>query len=201
MARFWRSLGASGLGQEHAAEHPRNTRPTRCGHVAIDGRTIDEACESAALAAVRARHSGSCSSSTICCPEFTRGGERDDAAAHRRDRISPARARACATRSLGRCGLTERWQHRPAELSGGEAQRVRGGACAGRRSPSWRSPTSRPGNLDRRSARTLHELMSTLARERHQTFVIVTHNDRLAVVGGSRPRPRRRTAALESDER
>jgi ABC-type lipoprotein export system ATPase subunit len=38
------------------------------------------------------------------------------------------------------------------------------------------------GNLDRRSADSLHELIVTLAHERHQTFVVVTHNDRLAAV-------------------
>jgi lipoprotein-releasing system ATP-binding protein len=38
------------------------------------------------------------------------------------------------------------------------------------------------GNLDQRSAQQLHELIATLARERHQTFVVVTHNDRLASV-------------------
>jgi lipoprotein-releasing system ATP-binding protein len=36
------------------------------------------------------------------------------------------------------------------------------------------------GNLDVRAAGALHELMVTLAREKHQTFVVVTHNDRLA---------------------
>ena len=38
------------------------------------------------------------------------------------------------------------------------------------------------GNLDQRSAAALHELIATLARERHQTFVVVTHNDRLAAI-------------------
>jgi ABC-type lipoprotein export system ATPase subunit len=36
------------------------------------------------------------------------------------------------------------------------------------------------GNLDHRSANALHELLASIVRDRHQTLVVVTHNDRLA---------------------
>jgi len=36
------------------------------------------------------------------------------------------------------------------------------------------------GNLDPAAAATLHELMASLVKAEHRTFVVVTHNDRLA---------------------
>ena len=38
------------------------------------------------------------------------------------------------------------------------------------------------GNLDHRAATALHELMASLRADGHQTFVVVTHNDRLAAI-------------------
>jgi ABC-type lipoprotein export system ATPase subunit len=38
------------------------------------------------------------------------------------------------------------------------------------------------GNLDPRSAEALHELLASLKQRRHPTFVVVTHNDRLAAL-------------------
>jgi lipoprotein-releasing system ATP-binding protein len=88
-------------------------------------------------------------------------------------------ARQRAREVLGQVGLHDRELHHPAELSGGEAQRVavaRALAC----DPELVLADEPSGNLDGASAAGLHEMLSFVARERHQTVVLVTHNDRLA---------------------
>ena len=76
-------------------------------------------------------------------------------------------------------GLEERFHHKPAELSGGEQQRV-AVARALVNSPSIIFADEPSGNLDSESADTLHKLFFELRDEFGQTFVIVTHNDHLA---------------------
>jgi lipoprotein-releasing system ATP-binding protein len=76
-------------------------------------------------------------------------------------------------------GLAHRMNHKPAEMSGGEQQRV-AVARALINSPAVIMADEPSGNLDSASARELHKLFFKLREELMQTFVIVTHNEELA---------------------
>lgn len=76
-------------------------------------------------------------------------------------------------------GLTDRYTHKPSELSGGEQQRV-AVARSLINSPSIILADEPSGNLDSESADNLHQLFFKLRDEFGQTFVLVTHNLELA---------------------
>lgn len=76
-------------------------------------------------------------------------------------------------------GLKDRLQHKPNELSGGEQQRV-SVARALMNQPLLILADEPTGNLDTERSEELHQLFFDLRNEFKQTFVIVTHNDKLA---------------------
>lgn len=76
-------------------------------------------------------------------------------------------------------GLTERMNNKPAELSGGEQQRV-AVARALINNPDIIMADEPTGNLDSTHARELHQLFFDLRKQFNQTFLIVTHNEELA---------------------
>jgi lipoprotein-releasing system ATP-binding protein len=84
-----------------------------------------------------------------------------------------------ALRLLGMLGLTERIDHKPSELSGGEQQRV-AVARAMFNSPKLILADEPSGNLDSQNAIGLHDLFFELRKDLGQTFIIVTHNVELA---------------------
>ena len=83
---------------------------------------------------------------------------------------------------LALLGLTDRVNHKPDELSGGEQQRV-AVARALINSPSIILADEPSGNLDSKNAEELHSLFLKLNKELGQTFVIITHNKELANLG------------------
>ena len=76
-------------------------------------------------------------------------------------------------------GLSNRFDHKPSELSGGEQQRI-SVARALMNNPQVVLADEPSGNLDSKTAESLHELFFKLRELNQQTFIIVTHNNKLA---------------------
>lgn len=75
--------------------------------------------------------------------------------------------------------LTDRMSHKPAELSGGEKQRV-AVARALINNPAVILADEPSGSLDTKNKEELHALFFDLRNQMNQTFVIVTHDEQLA---------------------
>jgi lipoprotein-releasing system ATP-binding protein len=96
-------------------------------------------------------------------------------------RMPAEEGRRRAVELLERVGLGERLSHRPGTLSGGEQQRV-AIARALVMQPELLLADEPTGDLDERTAETLHALLRQMHAERGLTSVIATHNMRLARV-------------------
>ncbi|WP_199768740.1 ABC transporter ATP-binding protein [Sphingobacterium sp. HMA12] len=102
----------------------------------------------------------------VCIPAFIHGQGR-------------AEAEAKAKELLDLLGVSHRIDHKPAEMSGGEQQRV-SVARALMNDPSIILADEPSGNLDSENAAALHQLFFDLRNKFQQTFIIVTHNEELA---------------------
>ena len=80
---------------------------------------------------------------------------------------------------LVKLGLESRLHHKPNQLSGGEQQRV-SVARSLINDPMLILADEPSGNLDSKNAESLHEIFFELRNQYHQTFIIVTHNQKLA---------------------
>ena len=90
-------------------------------------------------------------------------------------------AKARAEELLDFMGLSERAHHKPAELSGGEKQRV-AVARALVNNPAVILADEHSGSLDSHNKAELHQLFFDLRDKFGQTFVIVTHDEGLAAI-------------------
>ena len=93
--------------------------------------------------------------------------------------MSSGEAMKKAKETLAFLGLAERASHKPAELSGGEKQRV-AVARALMNNPSVIFADEPSGSLDTKNKEELHQLFFDLRDRLGQTFVIVTHDEGLA---------------------
>jgi lipoprotein-releasing system ATP-binding protein len=84
-----------------------------------------------------------------------------------------------ARQLLEKVGLSSRLDHRPSELSGGERQRV-AVARALIHHPTLLLADEPTGNLDRRTAHVVGDLLGDLHRQEEATLVVVTHSTELA---------------------
>lgn len=102
----------------------------------------------------------------ICLPAFIKGTPENKAKEKAKD-------------LLDFLGLSERCNHKPNELSGGEQQRI-AVARALINNPQIILADEPSGNLDSTSAALLHQLFFDLRDKFGYTFIIVTHNPELA---------------------
>ena len=93
--------------------------------------------------------------------------------------VSSGEAMKRAKETLDMMGLTERVSHKPAELSGGEKQRVAVARALINR-PAVIFADEPSGSLDSKNKEELHQLFFDLRERLGQTFVIVTHDEGLA---------------------
>ena len=104
----------------------------------------------------------------ICIPGYIGGRDRREVEAR-------------AAELIDLLGLTERRNHKPAELSGGEQQRV-AIARALVNSPAVILADEPSGNLDSRNRDEIHRLFMSLRERFGQTIIIVTHDENLAAM-------------------
>ena len=174
-------VGASGVGKSTLLHVLGGLDRVDQGTIAIDGVNLTMLPD-AQVVAFRNRHVGFVFQFHHLLPEFN--ALENAEMPLRISRMPMAEARPRAEALLRRVGLEERLTHKPGMLSGGEQQRVAMARALVMR-PAVLLADEPTGDLDEKTADSLH----ALPREMHQAYgltsVIATHNPRLAT-GGDR---------------
>ena len=169
-------VGASGAGKTTLLQIVGTLDKPDCGEILYDGRRVDNLPDRE-MARFRNGNIGFVFQFHQLLPEFTAlenvmipaligGGNQSDAEQE-------------AKRILDFLGLNDRLGHKPAQLSGGEKQRVAVARALINR-PSVILADEPSGSLDSKNKIELHKLFFDLRDEFKQTFVIVTHDETLA---------------------
>jgi putative ABC transport system ATP-binding protein len=168
-------MGASGSGKSTLlAILGCLDRPTS-GEYLLEGRRVTDLTD-AALSHVRNRTIGFVFQSFHLIPQLTVLENVETPLLY--GDVPPAEWRARAARCLERVGLAQRADHRPAELSGGEAQRA-AIARALVTEPRLLLADEPTGNLDSATGEEIADLITSLPDD-GRTVVLVTHNEALA---------------------
>ena len=169
-------VGASGVGKSTLLHVLGGLDPIDAGVIRIGGVDISVLSDAER---VRFRHTqvGFVFQFHHLLPEFTAIENAEMPLRIARLTLDEARPRATAL--LERVGLSDRVDHRPGMLSGGEQQRV-AIARALTMEPTLLLADEPTGDLDEGTAVALHQLLREIHRERRLTSLIATHNLRLA---------------------
>ncbi|MGM9833001.1 MAG: ABC transporter ATP-binding protein [Candidatus Limisoma sp.] len=169
-------VGPSGAGKSTLLQIAGTLDRPDSGTIAYDGVDVSTLSERR-LAAFRNKNIGFVFQFHQLLPEFTALENVAIPALIKGDNRKDAFARA--RQLIDFLGLGERTDHKPAELSGGEKQRI-SVARALMNQPEVIFADEPSGSLDSKNKQDLHKLFFDLREELHQTFVIVTHDETLA---------------------
>ncbi|MFN0061351.1 MAG: ABC transporter ATP-binding protein [Myxococcaceae bacterium] len=169
-------VGPSGAGKSTFLHVLGTLDAPAAGEFMYEGRSVFHMSD-AELARFRNRTIGFVFQSHYLLPEFTAAENVALPALAQRENRGVALRRARAL--LERVGLLHRADHRPGELSGGEAQRV-ALARALVLSPALLLADEPTGNLDPTTGEGIHALLREVNRDLGITAIVVTHNEALA---------------------
>lgn len=169
-------IGASGAGKTTLLQIIGSLDKADAGELTVDGIAINQLSDKQ-LAAFRNRHIGFVfqfhqllpeftALENVCIPALIAGIKSKDAEKRGKELLS-------------RMGLSDRMQHKPSELSGGEKQRV-AVARALINNPSLILADEPSGSLDSNNKKELHSLLRKLCNEYGLTILLVTHDNELA---------------------
>lgn len=169
-------IGASGAGKSTLLHVLGALDRPSSGQVLLGGETLEEL-ESDTVAAIRNRHVGFVFQFHHLLREFTAlenvmmpclisSGDRSEAESRARQLLDDV-------------GLSQRLDHKPWQLSGGEQQRVAVARAIANR-PVVLLADEPSGNLDGPTSEKLHDLLFRMREDRNLSMVLVTHNLELA---------------------